>query len=385
MKKLKIFGIIALIIVAIGVCFAYYQKLNVSNENTVNETNEVVTKSKTKESTKTPTIFSGTDRPIAVMIDNNVYAFPHAGLSKAYMVYEIIVEGGETRLMALFKGVNLEKIGPVRSSRHYFLDFALENDAIYVHYGWSPKAESNIKSMGINNINGITDSDVFWRVKDKSAPHNAVTSTENILKFAKEKGYRTTSSATSVLNYSVDEINLGEESHTNSENNTSLTSNTSSSSASSLSSSNASSSSNSSTSKSINVFDATKITVPFSDATISKWTYDEQTKTYYRTSKNKQETEWDTGEAVKFKNIIIEFIKNTKLDDTENKDRQEINTVGTFDGYYITNGKAIKIKASKTSRAGKTVYTDENGNNLKVNDGNTFVEICPINAKVTIE
>lgn len=377
MKKLKIFGIIALILVAVGVCFAYYQKLNVSNENTVNETNEVVTKSKTKESTKTPTIFSGTDRPIAVMIDNNVYAFPHAGLSKAYMVYEIIVEGGETRLMALFKGVNLEKIGPVRSSRHYFLDFALENDAIYVHYGWSPKAESNIKSMGINNINGITDSDVFWRVKDKSAPHNAVTSTENILKFAKEKGYRTTSSATSVLNYSVEEVNLGAEATQESINNTNTNS--------TLAISNTSSNLNVTSKSTLNVFDATKITVPFSDATISKWTYDEQTKTYYRTSKNKQETELDTGEAVKFKNIIIEFIKNTKLDDTENKDRQEINTVGTFDGYYITNGKAIKIKASKTSRVGKTVYTDENGNNLKVNDGNTFVEICPINAKVTIE
>lgn len=377
MKKLKIFGIIALILVAVGVCFAYYQKLNVSNENTVNETNEVVTKSKTKESTKTPTIFSGTDRPIAVMIDNNVYAFPHMGLSKAYMVYEIIVEGGETRLMALFKGVNLEKIGPVRSSRHYFLDFALENDAIYVHYGWSPKAESNIKSMGINNINGITDSDVFWRVKDKSAPHNAVTSTENILKFAKEKGYRTTSSATSVLNYSVEEVNLGAEATQKSINNTNTNS--------TLAISNTSSNLNVTSKSTLNVFDATKITVPFSDATISKWTYDEQTKTYYRTSKNKQETELDTGEAVKFKNIIIEFIKNTKLDDTENKDRQEINTVGTFDGYYITNGKAIKIKASKTSRVGKTVYTDENGNNLKVNDGNTFVEICPINAKVTIE
>ena len=394
MKKFKIFGIIVLILVAIGVAYAYYQKFHATNEITESTTIEEIKTD--KSSTKNDTIFSGKDRPIAVMIDNNVNAFPHAGLRKAYMVYEIIVEGGETRLMAVFKGVNLDKIGPVRSSRHYFLDFALENDAIYVHYGWSPKAESNIKSMGINNINGIIDSDVFWRVKDKSAPHNAVTSTANILKFAKEKGYRTTSSVTSVLNYSLDEINLGEETQENSENNTSLTSssisssassNVSSSSSSALATSNASSASNSSISKSnsVNAFDATKITIPFSEYTVSKWTYDEQTKTYYRTSKNKQETEWDTGESVKFKNIIIEYMKNTKLDDEENKDRQEINTVGTFNGYYITNGKAIKIKATKTSRAGKTVYKDENGNTLKVNNGNTFVEICPIDAKVTID
>ena len=90
---------------------------------------------------KEPKIFKGTDRPIAVMIDNHKGAMPQAGLNDAYMVYEIIVEGGETRLMALFKGANLDKIGPVRSSRHYFLDYALENDAIYVHFGWSPQAQ----------------------------------------------------------------------------------------------------------------------------------------------------------------------------------------------------------------------------------------------------
>ena len=77
-------------------------------------------------------------------------------------------------------------------------------------------------------------------------------------------------------------------------------------------------------------------------------------------------------------------MKNTKLQDNENKDRQEIITTGINDGYYITNGKAIKIKCSKTSRSSKTKYLDENGNEIEVNDDNTFVEICPINANVTI-
>ena len=87
-------------------------------------------------------IFSGDDRPIAVMLDNNVDAWPHASINDAYAVYEIIVEGNETRLMALFKGKELDEVGPVRSARHYFLDYALENDAIYTHFGWSPQAEA---------------------------------------------------------------------------------------------------------------------------------------------------------------------------------------------------------------------------------------------------
>ena len=158
---------------------------------------------------KEPKIFKGTDRPIAVMIDNHKGAMPQAGLNDAYMVYEIIVEGGETRLMALFKGANLDKIGPVRSSRHYYLDYALENDAIYVHFGWSPQAQSDISKLNVNNINGISESSTsFWRVKDKYAPHNAVTSTEKILEIAKRKGYATTSTKKSVLNYVADPVEL---------------------------------------------------------------------------------------------------------------------------------------------------------------------------------
>ena len=63
-------------------------------------------------------------RPIAVMIDNDSNAArPQIGLENAYMVYEIVVEGKATRLMALFKDFELEKVGPVRSSRQYFLDY----------------------------------------------------------------------------------------------------------------------------------------------------------------------------------------------------------------------------------------------------------------------
>ena len=63
-------------------------------------------------------------RPVAVMIDNDSEASrPQIGLEDAYLVYEIIVEGGASRIMALFKNYRVEKIGPVRSARHYFLDY----------------------------------------------------------------------------------------------------------------------------------------------------------------------------------------------------------------------------------------------------------------------
>lgn len=293
---------------------------------------------------KEPKIFKGTNRPIAIMIDNHKGALPQAGLNDAYMVYEIIVEGGESRLMALFKGVDLEKIGPVRSSRHYFLDYALENDAIYVHFGWSPQAQSDISKLGVNNINGINESSSsFWRTKDKYAPHNVATSTKKILEIAERKGYATTSTKDSVLHYVADEVNLKG-----------------------------------------NV-EATKVTIPYSDSNTVRYEYDTVTKRYTRYSRDTKQVDWDTKETVTTKNIIIVKCSNTTLNDGSGKGRQTLDNVKILNGYYITNGKAIEITAEKTARSSQTVYKDKEGNVIDVNDGNTFVQICPIDSKIKIE
>lgn len=314
---------------------------------------------------KTIKTYSGTDRPIAVMIDNHSGAWPQANLNKAYLVYEIVVEGGETRLMALFKGQNLEKIGPVRSSRHYFLDYALENDAIYVHHGWSPQAQSDITQLGVNNINGIQESSSdFWRVKDKSAPHNLFTSTESILKIAERKGYKTTSNKKSVLNYVADEVILSEKDSKKESSGSDLTTDV------------------------IDVgsaINATSVTIPHSNLQTVKYEYNAETKMYTRYARNKLQTDYITGEPVSTKNIIITMCDNYTLTDSENKGRQGLKNIGTFDGYYITNGQAIKIKCIKSERNEQTVYKDLDGKEIEVNDGNTFINICPTDAKIVIE
>ena len=339
--KILIAILVVLIIVA-GVVLAYKITQDKNNTETISgdENNEAVA----IEEEKTVQIFSGNDRPFAVMIDNHEDAWPQAELNEAYMVYEIIVEGGETRLMALFKGTDLEKIGPVRSARHYFIDYAMENDAIYVHFGQSPQAQSDIKKFSINDINGISeDGTTFWRVKDKYAPHNAVTSTEKLLESAKSKNYRTTSTEESILNYVTDEINL-EEGQV-----------------------------------------ADTITIPHSDLQTVTYEYDEENKVYVRYARGEEQTDWDTDESITTKNIIITFCDNYTLSDSENKGRQGLKNIGTFDGYYITNGKAIKIQCIKNARDEKTIYQDMSGNPIQVNDGNTFVNICPTDADVEIE
>ena len=333
--------ILVILIIAAGGVLAYKIMKDKENTEETSEENNVLT---ANVEDKEIQIFKGNDRPFAVMIDNHSDAWPQAGLKNAYMVYEIIAEGGETRLMALFKGVNVEKIGPVRSARHYFIDYAMENDAIYVHFGQSPQAESDIKKFSINDINGIAeDGTTFWRTKDKAAPHNALTSTEKLLKSAKSKKYKTTSNEDSVLNYVKKEVNLE------------------------------------------NGEDAISVTIPHSNLQTVKYVYNEESKVYERYARKKAQKDLETGEIVTTKNIIITFCDNYTLSDTENKGRQGLKNIGTFDGYYITNGKAIKIKCIKNSRNEKTIYQDLEGNKIEINDGNTFVNICPINSNVILE
>lgn len=296
-------------------------------------------------------IFNGNDRPVAFMFDNNINAVPQAGLNDAYLVYEIIVEGGETRLMALFKNKpTLNKVGPLRSSRHYFLDYALENDAIYVHYGWSPQAQADIKKLKVQNVHGISEgAPDFWRVSDRFSPHNVVTAMPNILKLAQNKKYNVLSEQKSVLNYVPvkEEITFTQETQ--------------------------------------GVKVANKVTLPYSYSNTVKYIYDPATKKYVRYTRGVKQTDWRTQKTVSTKNIIVTFAQNYALNDGSGKDRQGLKNIGVMKGYYLTNGMAIPITCEKAARNTQTVYKDLQGNEIKVNDGNTFIQIVPKDSKVKIE
>ncbi|MDR2044781.1 MAG: DUF3048 domain-containing protein [Clostridium sp.] len=93
-------------------------------------------------------------RSMAVMIPNNKPALPQYGLSQASMIYEAPVEGRTTRLMAFFEDYDeLDRIGPVRSSRDYYVYEAMSYDAIYVNWGLAiPFVKDLINSDRVDNV-----------------------------------------------------------------------------------------------------------------------------------------------------------------------------------------------------------------------------------------
>ena len=334
-KGLKVF-IFLLICALIGVGVYFYL-----NQDKLEEVKEKLPVKKLKivdENSKS--------RPIAVMINNNHEAWPHAGLQDAYISYEIIAEGGITRIMALFKDQDTERIGSVRSARPYYLDYALENDAIYVHYGWSEKAKSDISSLDVDNINGLTDSDTFWRdtTLNKATEHTVFTSMENIKKTAEETGYLRDTNKDLLLKYSIDEISLKKREDAE---------------------------------KADNVY------IKYSYYTDTSYEYDKENKVYKRSMSGEPHVDADTGKQYTVKNIIVIRVANHSYDDYG---RQELENIGSGEGYYITDGYAVPITWEKDSRSSQTVYKYANsGKEIKVNDGNTFIQIQPEGETLTIE
>lgn len=276
-------------------------------------------------------------RPYAVMIDNVKGAKPQSGLDKAYLVYEIVVEGGLTRLMAVFKDVDVNEIGPVRSARHYFVDYAMENDAIFVHHGRSPQALEQINKYDVDDLEGLYNpSKIFWRDKNRAAPHNSYTSSSGIEKAIKDKNYDNESDDWLLLNYSVKKIDL---------------------------------------SKKDGAQKADKVVVHFSDNVYSTMEYDSEKELYYRYENGVEHSDRN-GTQYTVKNIIVvEGIRNYTIETTKN--RQEIENIGSGEGHFISNGYAVPITWEKKSETSKTVYKYLNGNEIKVNDGNTYIELQP--------
>ena len=339
-KKEYLLIIIVLVVVALLGTLIY---LTTSKKNKNNNENN--------NSTTTTTIKKlnivneeSKSRPYAVMVNNVEGARKlQSGLQDAYMVYELMVEGGITRYLALFLDQTTERIGSIRSARHYYLDYALENDAIYVHHGYSPQAREDWSKLGVDRIE-VNESTTGWRDKSASKTYEFTLFT-NIEKLGKGIGSkRTERNKDLLLNYSVDNIDI---------------------------------------SQMEGAIPANKVDIKYSSNTTTNYEYDTDKNIYLRSVNNKSQNDYVTGKQLTVKNIIVYKVKYSNIQG-DDKGRQTIDNVGTGTGYYISNGYAVPITWKKDSRSSATVYKYNNGKEIQVNDGNTFIQIMPNNQTLAI-
>ncbi len=269
--------------------------------------------------------------PAGVMIDNKKEAWPWSGLSYAGLVFEAPVEGGITRFLAIYTtDKEVKKIGPVRSIRPYYIDWAKEFGAMMLHIGGSPEALNIIATdadLMKKNIDG--DGSYFWRASDRIAPHNAYTSSK-LLDDARGKKIQNQDLNFSLWEFKNDDF-LSERG------------------------------------------DGKMLTVKFANDPIynAAWEYDKE-KNEYRRKIGDDYAKDEDGRMILAKNIAVVA---TDIEIIDEVSRRRITTIGNGDALIFQDGKKMEATWEKKDQASRLNFFDLNGKLIQFNRGMTWVEV----------
>ena len=275
-------------------------------------------------------------RPIAVMINNIKQAQPQSGLADADIVYECLVEGGITRFMALFEQYDsIEKLGSVRSARHYYVEIADEYDAIFAHYGQTKYAVSEIQKRGMDTLSGLSSlgSTIYYRDSNRVAPHNAYTNAKGLLEGIKRQNSQTEYKADQEPHFQFHEQVEKQDGEA-----------------------------------------AKTVKLNYSTYSTPYFEYDEQEGVYRRFQYGEPQIDDQTGEQLTYQNIVVQYVKEWNID---HNGYQTMDLTSSGKGTFITMGTAIPITWEKQSDDGITKYYTEDGEELLLNPGKTWISIFP--------
>ena len=281
-----------------------------------------------------------TDRPFAVMINNIREAQPQCGVKDADIIYEVLAEGGVTRMMAIFSDIRkAEHLGSVRSIRPYYIDISLAYGAVTCHAGGSDDAYRRIRNDKIENIDGVRGTypmTVFSRDQARIASgyaveHTLFTEGENLYKCAETLNYDLTLPAgyDNGLRFSEDGTpENGEVAET--------------------------------------------VKVVFNSGKATTLNYHEDTGIYTAKQYGGSYDDGNTKEPVTFRNVLAIWAPTRVLD---NYGRLQINLIGSGEGYFACGGQYVNIKWSRDSVKDCFHYYLADGSEVQLGEGTTYIAV----------
>ena len=287
--------------------------------------------------------------PVAVNIDNHFESWPNYGLSQASLVYEIPVEGSATRFLALYTPniddrEEISKIGPIRSTRPYFVELAKEYDALLAHSGGSPEALERIEELEVSNLEEIAwwGPDYYWRVYSRLEPHNLFTSSQNLA-----QGVVDWELGESVPDYRAwkfnQDIELAEYTAAN------------------------------------------EILLDLSEADVYdvSYKYSSSTKSYLRWQADEEHIDGLNNQQVGVNNLIVQYIPQKIILDFEG--RIKLNLVGRGKAIIFRDGVKIEGSWKKLDYNSRTIFYNEQGDEIEFSPGNLWIEIVPGSREIIVE
>lgn len=280
------------------------------------------------------------DRPIAVMIDNHPYARPQSGLSAADVVYEALAEGGVTRFMGIFASRNADVVGPVRSARHYFVNWANEYQAMYTHCGGYPEAYAAIQSTGIANFDDLVGSPGFWRSDARDAPHNLYADTNALRKGAVARNYNLEKGSYGGLLFEEEPAEAAGS-------------------------------------------QASRLTIYYPHGYEVNWVYSPENHDYARFHSGTPLRDAANGEQLRGSSVAVLYMENWFIG---RDDQQDFAQVGSGKALFFLDGKMTEGTWSRESLDTPTLMWDEDGERVALNKGGTtWIQVVPIDGEVAYE
>lgn len=278
-------------------------------------------------------------RPVSFMINNHHRSWPQRGISQADIIYELPVEGGLTRLMAIFADyTKTPDFGSNRSVRHDFVELSLPFNTIFVHWGGSTFGYNALRQYGANDIDGMAYGEKYFytdRSLRKDIEHTRFMTQENLQDALKGIGYKLDGETPTAYRFAEEEDSV---SYTDS---------------------------------------AKEIYVKVSNAVKTTFYYDDSAKDYTKREFDDDVIDGNTKEQVHIKNVFILYDNIPLMSDGLHVDL----SLSSGEGWYITNGTRTAIKWSKGDAKNPMAYTTESGETLTVNPGNSWVLFVPSNMK----
>lgn len=276
-------------------------------------------------------------RPLAIMVENHPEARPQFGLSRAAVVYEAIAEGGITRYLGLFGPEEADRVGPVRSARTYYIDWALEYNAIYVHAGGAANALAKLHSdRSINEVDQ-QGPPVMWRQRrgNEASEHTLYTNTAQLREYSTSQGW----------SQQIDVDGWKFKDDARSEADRSLQASTN------------------------------KVTIPWSTAGYKTvWEYDAAANAYKRSLAGKPDTDAGNNQQITVTNLVIQVMTRREIT-SAGKTVGDLSLYGSGPAWVVQGGQMVKGTWKKEKERSRTRYYNEAGEELTLTPGKTWVSV----------
>jgi hypothetical protein len=309
-----------------------------------------------------------TRRPLAVMIENHLEARPQSGLSDSDIIYEAVAEGGITRFLALFychAAAYETIIGPIRSARTYFLDWASEyNQPLYVHVGGAntpgpANALGEIESYGWSGENDLNQFSIgfptFWRDYERlghtvATEHTMYSTSEKLWAVGQNRGYTNVDPEDNnwlddftPWKFVKNEPDVDERGQTNE--------------------------------ISFNFWD--------DEAYAVTWQYDKEANQYKRLNGGQSHKDLNVDQQLTAKNVVIQFMTERNANDGYPGNIHLLyGTIGQGKALVFKDGEAITANWSKAKRTQRTIFTDAKGKEIEFNPGRIWISTLPVGTEV---